>query len=313
MTDLLLAILRRFSVQMVLMSTLVGLLSVVSRADLDAKDPFEVGQRWAYKHEGPRPGSIEPNDIDGERIIHVIGVVEEPEGKQWIIEDRFTNDPKAIGRLYVNSERLITAIEIENKKGEAVKLQYDPPVPHQMLELNIGEEKTIDTSLKMDSAKFSLPSTIVIRRLDDETITTPAGEFVNCQHFKTTSKSIFNIKIAKIPFTEERDRWYHPKVNGLVKEVYRKDPVKFLTWSREGYTATSLLTAFGKEEVPAEKEIVSQADNMNKSNESSNHSQPNTSRFSAYVVFLGIIIVLIMGIYVLHKRARQTTQSDSTI
>jgi len=298
---------QHLSVQTVLMSTLVGLLSAAAWAGQDTKDPFEVGQRWAYKHEGPRPGSIEPNDIDGERIMHVIGVVEEPEGKNWIIEERFTKDEKALGRLYVNSERLITAMEIENKKGEAAKLQYDPPVPHQVLKLNIGEDKTIETSLKMESAGFTLPSTIIIRRLDDETITTPAGEFVNCQHFKTTSKSIFNIKIAKIPFTEERERWYHPEVNGLVKEVYRKDPVKFLTWSREGYTATSLLTAFGMEEVPAETGIVSQADNMNKNKEPSNHTQPRASRFSTYAVFLGTSIVLIMGIYILHKRTRRTT------
>ena len=301
------------SVQTVLMSTLIGLLCAAAWAGQDTKDPFEVGQRWEYKHQGPRPGSIEPNDIDGERIIHVIGVVEEPKGKQWIIEERFTKDEKAIGRLYVNSERLITTIEIENKKGEAVKLQYDPPVPHQVLELNIGEEETIETSLKMDSAKFSLPSTIVIRRLDDETITTPAGEFVNCQHVKTTSRSTFNIKIAKIPFTEERERWYHPKVNGLVKEVYRKDPVKFLTWSREGYTATSLLTTFGKEEVPTEKGIVSQADNTNQNKEPSNHSQPRASSFPIYTVFLGTTIVLVIGIYILHKRTRRTRQSDSAI
>ena len=34
---------------------------------------LELGQRWQYKHEGPRPGSIEPNVIDGERIIWVVG------------------------------------------------------------------------------------------------------------------------------------------------------------------------------------------------------------------------------------------------
>lgn len=52
--------------------------------------------------------------------------------------------------------------------------------------------------------------------------------------------------------TEERERWYHPSVGGMVKEVYRRDPVRFLTWSRPGYTATSTLMAYGKAEVEPE-------------------------------------------------------------
>lgn len=298
---------------MILLNLFFGLFYIEALAGQEGKDPFEVGQRWEYRHEGPRPGSIEPNDIDGERIIHVVGVVEEPEGKQWIIEERFTKDEKAIGRLYINEERLLTAIEIKNDKGEAAKLRYDPPAPYQVMELNLGQEKTIETSLKMDSANFTLPSTIVIRRLDDETIMTPAGEFVDCCHYQITTKSVFNIKIAKIPLNEERERWYHPKVNGLVKEVYRKGPIKFLTWSREGYTATSVLTAFGKEEVPAEIGITSPSDNTNLSKEPSNPTQPKASRSSVYALFLVAILVLLTGRYILRKRTRRITQPDSTL
>ncbi|MFC1634981.1 hypothetical protein ACFL5Z_09075 [Planctomycetota bacterium] len=314
MTDLPLVPRRHFSVPMVLLGTLVALLCTTLWAGQDAKEPFEVGQRWVYKHEGPRPGSMEPNDINGERIMHVIGVVEGPEGKQWIIEDRFTNDEKAIGRLYINKQRLLTAIEIKNEKGEAAKLRYDPPAPHQVMELNIGQEKTIETSLKMDSAKFTLPSTIVIRRLDDETITTPAGEFVDCRYYQIKTKSIFNIKIAKIPFTEERERWYHPKINGLVKEVYRKGPVKFLTWSREGYTATSVLTAFGKEDVPAEIRTANSLDNTNQSQKSSDQSQPKASRSSAiFAVLLGTTIILVTGIYILRKQSKRNAPTGPTM
>jgi len=313
MTDLPSVIRWHLSAWMVLASTLVGLLCVATWARQDANEPFEVGQRWEYRHEGPRPGGIEPNEIDGERIMHVIGVIEEPEGKQWIIEERFTKDKNAIGRLYVNEEHLLMAIEIENEKGEVAKLRYDPPVPHQVTELNIGEERTIDTSLKMDSVEFSLPSTIVIRRLEDETITTPAGEFVDCRHYKITTKSTFNIKIAKVPFTEEWERWYHPKVNGLVKEVYQKGPVKFLTWSREGYTARSVLTAFGNEEVLAEIGIASKVDNTNQDKRPSNHSRPRETNSAAiYALFLGTTVVLVTGIYVLRRRARRNVQTGPT-
>ena len=290
-----------FVSRITILSVFISLCYSTTWAEQDMKEPFEVGQRWVYKHEGPRPGSIEPNDIDGERIIQVIGVVEQPKSKRWIIEDRFTKGVNAVARFHVNEKRLTTSLEIENEKSEVATLIYDPPIPYQIMEMNIGQEKTIETSLKMDSPEFTLPTTIEIRRLDDETITTPAGEFVNCLHFKITTKSIFNIKIAKIPVIEERERWFHPKVNGPVKEVYRKDPVKFLTWSREGYTANSVLTGFSKEDVPAKMGIANQADNPNP-----NHSQPKASDFSTvYTVFLGTVIALGTGIYILRKRLRR--------
>lgn len=289
----------------VILSVLVGLLSLTGWAGQDAKEPFEVGQRWEYKHEGPRPGSFEPNDIDGERIIHVIGAIEEPEGKQWIIEDRFTGDEKATGRIYVNQERLLTTIEFENEKEETTKLKYNPPIPYQIMDMTIGQEKTIETSLKMESTDFTLPSTMVIQRLDNETIITPTGEFVDCWHFIFKTKSIFKIKIIKIPFTEERERWYHPRINGLVKEVYRKDPIKFLTWSQKGYSATSVLTVFGKEDVPTKIENARETNNVNQDQKPSDPPQPKTSRTSStYAVILGTAIVLMTGIYTFRKRKK---------
>lgn len=297
----------------VILSVLVGLLCHTGWAGQDAKEPFEVGQRWEYRHEGPRPGSFEPNDIDGERIIHVIGVVEEPEGKQWIIEDRFTGDEKATGQLYVNQKRQLTAIEFKNEKGEKAKLKYDTPIPYQIMKMDIGQEKTVETSLKLVSGDFAIPSTMVIRRLDNETITTPAGEFADCWHFIFKTKSTFKIKIIKIPTTEERERWYHPGTNGLVKEVYRKDPIKFLAWSQKGYSATSELTAFGKEDVPTESETALQANNTNQNQKSSDHPQPKSFIMSPVFALLlgmsvvwitGITLALIIGIYLFKKRKK---------
>ena len=306
MTDLPAVIRWRLSARVVWMSIAIGLFCAVMRAGQVAKEPFEVGQRWEYRHEGPRPGSMEPNAIDGERIMHVIAVVEKPEGKQWIIEERFTKGENVVGRLHVNEERLLTAIEIENAKGEAATLRYDPPVPHQVTELTVGEEKILETSLKMDSAKFTLPSTIVIRRLDNETITTPAGEFVDCRHYKTTTKSIFNIKIAKIPFTEERERWYHPKVNGLVKEVYRKGPVKFLAWSQKGYMATSVLTASGEEDVPVGIRAARRIHDENPGKEPPGVRRLRLIRRAAtHVILPGAIAVIAAGIFVLKTRTKR--------
>lgn len=249
---------------------------------------------------------MEPNAIDGERILHVIALVEGNGRRQWVIQERFTNDPNVTARLYVSEERLLTAVEIENEKGEAAKLRYDPPVPYQITELEIGEEGTIESTLRMDSANFGLPSRIVTERLADETITTPAGEFAGCLHYKSTTTSTFDIKIAKIPFTEERERWYHPEVNGLVKEVYRKGPVKFLTWSWEGYTATSVLTSFGKQQ-PQEgiATTIRSRDEGQGKEEPAKHRSIISSCTTACVILSGAIGILAIGGYVLAKRARR--------
>jgi hypothetical protein len=210
---------------------------------------LEVGQRWQYRHEGPRPGSVEPNAIGGERILWVVAAVEEQGGTRSVIEERFTNDTKVVGRLLVDSARLLVALEIENEKGEVVRLRYDPPIPYQPADMNVAEARTFQTVLRTDSPKFALPVTTVVERLADETVTTPAGEFPGCAHYRSTTQSVVDVRLAKIPVREERERWYHRSAHGMVKEVYRKGPVKFLGWSRAGYTATSTLLAYGREEV----------------------------------------------------------------
>jgi hypothetical protein len=243
---------RRLRLQLWGTGFLAALLCAVGFAGHGAAGTYELGQRWVYRHEGPRPGSVEPNAIDGQRILHVISSVEEQGETTWVIEERFTNSREVVGRLYVNEARLLTTLDLENDKGEAIALYYDPPVPYQTLEMEVGQTEIIETTVRMKAAQFALPSTITMQRLADETITTPAGEFPDCLHYTATSRSTIDIKVAKIPITEKRERWYHPSVNGLVKELYRRQPVKFLTWSRDGYTATSTLVTFDNRLVSAD-------------------------------------------------------------
>ena len=225
-----------------------GLLCTTVWAGSASKAQFEVGQRWSYRHEGPRPGAIEPNAIDGERILWVVSTGEKQGSAQWVIQEGFTKDEKVMGWHHVDQDGLVVAIEIQNEKGEIARLRYDPPTPYGPVDMNVAEVKTTQTTLRVDSANFALPSKTVTERLADETVATPMGEFTDCSHFRSTTTTTADIKIAKILLTEERERWYHPSVNGMVKEVYRKGPLKVLGWSRPGYTATSILTAYGREE-----------------------------------------------------------------
>jgi len=286
----------------VLLGLVIG--SFLAAGTQAAVGQFEVGQRWVYEHEGPRPGSMEPNAIDGQRIRQVVAVTEEQGQQRWIIEERFTNDQTATSLLHVNHERFLTAFEIANEKGESATLAYDVPMPYQVPSLEPGEEKTYETTLRIETPKFAMPTTSVIRRLDDETITTPAGEFANCQHYLTKTRSTMNIKIAKIPVTDERDQWYHPSVNGLVKEVYRKDPVKFLAWSSEGYTATSILTSFGVEAVPAARPSRIRVD----ANAPISEPQADSPAGGA-TPWIVLVPVAIAAVFLL-KRVRRKSPSD---
>ncbi len=237
--------------QTTILQVLLGIL-VAETGALGATDLYEVGQQWIYAHQGPRPGSFEPNAIDGERILQVISVVETEGSKRWIIEERFTADPNGIGRLHVNNQGLLCAIDIENEKGEAMALTYDPPIPYQNAELDVGEEVSLETVMRMGSQDFEMPCHIDMQRLEDETIVDASGASIQCVHTRTTRKSTFNIKIAKIPMVEHRERWYSPATHGLVKEVYQRDRIKFLTWTRDGYTATSTLKTFRQNNVASE-------------------------------------------------------------
>jgi hypothetical protein len=169
--------------------------------------------------------------------------------------------------------------------------------------MNVAEVRTFQTVLRADAAKFALPVTTVVERLADETITTPAGEFPGCAHYRTTTQSVVDVKIAKIPFREERERWYHPSACGMVKEVYRKGPVKFLGWSREGYTATSTLLVYGREEVTPVAGIPSHAGVGNR--QEPTHSPAKAARpWHVLLLLLGTAAsaTLVLG-YLRRKRA----------
>lgn len=211
--------------------------------------PFELGQRWVYNHEGPRPQAIEPNAINGQRILQVVSRDARSGQAVWGIEERFTGDPNVVGRLYVDEERRLRSIEVANEKGEATRLIYEPAIAYQVLALQVGGKTVVKTRLRTGDGKFKIPIMIGVRRFEDETLVTPAGRFPGCRHFEFVTKSTIDLKVMKIPMQETHHRWYSDQVNGLVKEVYEKAPGKFMTWSWEGYTSTSTLASFGAAEI----------------------------------------------------------------
>jgi hypothetical protein len=293
------------------MALLVMLCAVTGWAA--AESQFEVGQKWVYQHQGPRPGNMEPNAIDGQRIRQVLAVNEKQEHPWWIVQETFTNDEDATSLMVVDHERRLTGFEITGEKGETIAMTYETPVPYQVPFLAVGEEKVFETRLLMGPSRIALPTKSVVKRLPDETVATPAGEFVNCQHYHTTSESVLDFKIAKIPMTDERDQWYHESVNGLVKEVYRKGPIKYFTWSCEGYTSTSVLVSFGVEEVTSGVQLAVLGD-------PNDPNAPHLANVPATVSPVGLLrwvlwgvisVVLVAVVLVVARRPRSQSAPDS--
>lgn len=115
-----------------------------------------------------------------------------------------------------------------------------------------------------------------------------------------------NIKIGKIRSTEEREQWFHDSVHGMVKEVYRKGAVKFLTWSRPAYTATSTLVSFTKEEGPIAGEAPPQAAVAETrprptAGAASGTPKPGPRRW----ILRGGIVILVVGSLLLVRQARR--------
>ena len=262
--------------------------------------PYEIGQYWEYAHQGPRPGAVEPNAIDGRRIIQVVGYVAADANERWVIEERFTNDPNVIGRLHVGSDRMLTAAVIANEKNEAMTLAYENPIPHQRVDMAVGETMQIETAVVTQPGYFTVPLSIEIKRLEDETVETQAGLFTDCRRYASVTDSVVDVKIAKIPFKEHRQWWYSNDVGATVKEIYIKDPVKSWVWSKPGYTATSTLAAFGIRAVSHEAHAAA----INDVNAIATAIE-NRSTHRNYKAILAVVACVAAGGVILARRRRR--------
>ncbi len=220
-------------------------LSMLGLAAPAPEAPYEVGQFWEYSHEGPRPGAMEPRAIDGRRIVRVIETVGAGAEQRWVIEERFTNDPKSVYRLHVRADGMLAAIVIEDENGRSMALTYGKPMPYQRVNMKVGDSVQIETALIMQPGGYKLPWTITITRLGNETLDAPAGRFADCRVYRSVTDSVLDIKVAKVNIKEHRQWWYSDRAHATVKEVYSKDAVKFLAFSQGKYSSTSTLAAFG--------------------------------------------------------------------
>ncbi|MBI1390510.1 MAG: hypothetical protein GC154_18900 [bacterium] len=207
-------------------------------ASVQAADPFTVGESWTYQHEGAVPMRPPDFTINGNRTREVLAVRGDGDDKRWVIQELWGDDDQWGGKQIVNSNRMYDKIEV----GDDRTMDVTPGYPYDSMLLKPGEEKTVEAEFHFGEDR-SFPMKLVAKRLDDETIKTPAGEYKDCIHVKYDESFSFTGQNGdKIEIKTSREHWYHPSVNGLVKEVYTSTGPDGQT-----RTGTSELITYSKE------------------------------------------------------------------
>jgi hypothetical protein len=170
----------------------------------------KVGEKWIYGHEGTRPLSNPPAAIRGDRTNEVVAIKGEAAGKRWLVKHTWGEKDENPGLLHLDAEKRLHEVEV----GTSFSLTFAPPVPMEWTELSPGEKKTLES--KMTVAGFELALKYEATRLPDETVRVPAGEFTLCRHIQVV---VHGTDAQGQPSKSRSDYWFHPKANGLVKEV----------------------------------------------------------------------------------------------
>ena len=196
-------------------------------------EDWKVGEKWTYKHEGPRPFVDASATIQGDPTVEVTAIKGEGADKRFLLKTLWGTEDANPSTTYIDSKKMIHKIDIEYLGI----LGFTPPVPAIWL-LKPGEEKTLKAN--MEVAGFSIPIEYKAKRLKDETITVLAGMFKNCQHIQVITSAQDQ---AGNPVKHKQDYWYHPNVGNIIKDViitnYKGD---------NSYTSTSVLKSHTKKD-----------------------------------------------------------------
>ncbi|MFC1635257.1 hypothetical protein ACFL5Z_10490 [Planctomycetota bacterium] len=188
--------------------SIVVVLAVLTGGIAHAED-WKLGEKWIYKHEGPRPFSDPSTKIKGERTVEVTKIEGEGAAKRYLLKTVWGTEDANPTTTYIDPNNMIHKMEIQSM----AVLVFSPPVPG-LWPLKPGEQKTLKTN--MDIGGFVIPIEYVAKRLKDETITVPAGKFEKCRHFEIINS--YQNEMGQ-PAKAKVDQWYHPKIKNFVKEV----------------------------------------------------------------------------------------------
>ncbi|GEM_PF-1204783 len=202
-------------------------------------EPFRDKEMWLYEHSGPRPWSDGKNRIDGPRIREVVSVEGSGSLKQWVIKEKWNDADEGANLLYYDAER---KLHKQEEIGRNFTIRFEPAIPDLGV-LNPHEEMRYEIKAVMGDGGQgqSHPLVITAKRMADETVTVPAGEFKDCVKVESEHVITFETETGNIQPKLKLIIWFHPDANGVVKEMWDFMPVRFGNTERPGYQCVSEL------------------------------------------------------------------------
>jgi hypothetical protein len=190
-----------------------GICLVVSLTQLhhlDAAEPGKLGEKWVYEVEGTRPMSNPPATVDGDRVDEIVSIKGEGADKRWQLKSIWGKNDETPSLATIDSQNRLVGVEV----GSALTIGFTPPVPTDWPMLGVGESTTFETKLAVMG--FEMPMKYEVKRLEDETITVPAGKFAGCRHIQML---ILATDPSGQPSKTRYDQWLDTKGNGMIKEI----------------------------------------------------------------------------------------------
>ncbi len=218
----------------------------------EPESPFKVGEKWVYKHEGPRIQRWEllwEDQLADEHIKEVISVEEKNGEKIWVIKEHYGPTDIVQTHYYVDEDNLVGKFVTMSPQTGAVITINKPAYPLYCTNLKIGEEKEFKSQRTTNPFYSTYPFSIKFKRLEDQTIEVPAGKFENCQHYKANlsyTVAMEFLDYTQTSITQEIDMWYHSKANGIVKQIIQSEEYEYIGEMKPGYTVINLLKSHSK-------------------------------------------------------------------
>jgi hypothetical protein len=177
---------------------------------LGAAEPGKVGEKWVYEVEGTRPMSNPPVAVEGDRVDEIVAVKGEGAEKRWQIKSIWGKNDETPSLASIDAQSRIHGVEV----GTALTIGFTPPVPTDWPELKAGESTTFETKLAVMG--FEMPLKYEVKRLEDSTITVPAGKFEGCRHIQMV---MHGTDPSGQPSKTRYDHWLDAQGRGLIKEI----------------------------------------------------------------------------------------------
>lgn len=202
-------------------------------------DPLTVGEKWTYSHEGYVPMRGPNFTLVGNRVREVVAVRGEADEKRWRVNEQWGEEDNWVSGQFVDANRLV---DRSTGFGDQI-VTIEPAFPLDYLHMEPQEEVSLESTFRF-SEGFTLVRAIKAIRVDDETVTVPAGEYENCIRVQIEETIRFTGQDGnQMTITTQREQWLHPSVNGVVKEI-----AITAGFDGESQTGTSELIAYTKDE-----------------------------------------------------------------